>query len=159
MKKVTMTLLISALGAVAAIAQTPAKSAAPKAAAATGSSAADELRQIEADWTAAVKAKDADKVGEILADTWTGINYDGTIDTKAKALADLKAPGSSLDTFEMGPLKVQFFGSTAIVTGSDTEKSMEKGKDTSGKYVWMDVFVKQNGKWKAVASESTKVAK
>jgi hypothetical protein len=48
-------------------------------------------------------------------------------------------------------MAVRVFGNTAVVTGSDTEKSMENGKDTSGKYVWTDVFVKQNGKWRAVA--------
>jgi len=43
----------------------------------------------------------------------------------------------------------------AVVQGSDTEKSMTNGKDSSGKYVWMDVFVKRDGKWVAVRSEST----
>jgi hypothetical protein len=43
------------------------------------------------------------------------------------------------------------------VTGSDTEKSKEHGKDSSGKYIWTDVFVKQNGKWRAIASQSAKV--
>jgi hypothetical protein len=32
------------------------------------------------------------------------------------------------------------------------------GKDTIGKYVWTDVFIKQNGNWRAVASQSTKSA-
>jgi hypothetical protein len=45
------------------------------------------------------------------------------------------------------------------VTGSHTEKGMGKGKDISGKYVWTDVFVKQNGKWRAVASQWAKVPK
>ncbi len=54
-------------------------------------------------------------------------------------------------------MKVRVFGDTAIVTGSDTEKSTYKGKDSSGKYVWTDIFVKRNGKWQAVASESTKL--
>jgi hypothetical protein len=45
------------------------------------------------------------------------------------------------------------------VTGSDTEKSMDKGKDSSGKYVWTDVFVKENGKWRAVSSQTTRVPK
>ena len=87
------------------------------------------------------------------------LSWDGKTPNKAKALADLKAPGNSLDTIEMGPMKVRIFGNTAVVTGSDTEKSTENGKDTSGKYIWTDVFVKQNGKWRAVASQSTKVPK
>ena len=55
-------------------------------------------------------------------------------------------------------MKVRIFGNTAVVTGSDVEKSKEHGKDSSGKYIWTDVFVKQNGKWRAVASQSAKVA-
>jgi hypothetical protein len=48
-------------------------------------------------------------------------------------------------------------GSIAIVTGSDTEKSRTDGKDSSGKYVWMDIFSRRGGEWKAVASQFTKV--
>jgi hypothetical protein len=59
----------------------------------------------------------------------------------------------------MGPMEVRLFGDTAVVTGSDTETSTAEGKDTSGKYIWTDVFVKQGGKWKAVASQSTKAPK
>ena len=56
-------------------------------------------------------------------------------------------------------MKVRVFGNTAICAGSDTEKSTYKGKDSSGKYVWTDVFVNRNGKWRAVASQSAKVVK
>jgi len=136
------------------LAQTADKKAAPAA-----NPAVDELKQIELDWFAASKAKDADKLGDILADSWTSIGWDGKTWTKETELADLKKPDNSLDSFEAGPMKVRVFGNTAVVTGSNTEKSKEAGKDTSGKYMWMDVFVKQNGKWKAVASESTKVGK
>jgi hypothetical protein len=54
-------------------------------------------------------------------------------------------------------MKVRIFGDVAVVTGSDDEKSSYKGKDTSGHYVWIDVFVKRKGKWQAVASQSTLV--
>jgi ketosteroid isomerase-like protein len=109
---------------------------------------------------AASKAKDADKLAAILADScWVGLEWNGKITSKAKALADMKLPGNSLDTIEMSPMTVRTFGNTAVVTGSDTEKSSENGKDTSGKYIWTDVFVKTNGKWQAVSSQSTKLPK
>jgi ketosteroid isomerase-like protein len=153
------TLLMMALCAGTPLAQAQNKAVDAKKPAASGNAAADELKQIENDWTDAVKAKNAEKLGDILADGWVGLDWDGKTPDKAKALADLKAPGNSLDSFEMGPMKVRIFGNTAVVTGSDTEKSAENGKDTSGKYIWTDVFVKQNGKWRAVASQSTKVPK
>lgn len=125
--------------------------------AASDSSVAEQLKQIENDWSAAQKARDIKKLGEILADQWVGIGPDGKTSDKAKALEDVKAPGNSLDSYEMGPMEVRVFGNTAIVIGSDTEKSKDSGKDTSGKYVWTDVFIKQAGKWKAISSHSTKV--
>jgi hypothetical protein len=54
-------------------------------------------------------------------------------------------------------MDVKVIGTVAIVQGSDTEKSSSKGKDTSGKWVWMDVFVKRDGKWQAMRSQSAMV--
>jgi ketosteroid isomerase-like protein len=150
MKSFTTKLLMTALAAGLVFSQGQAKAA----------SVSDELKQLENDWTAAAKAKDPVKLGAILADNWMGLEYNGKIIDKAKALSDLKAPGNSLDTIEMGEMTVRTFGNTAVVTGSDVEKSKEGGKDSSGKYIWTDVFVKQaNGKWQAVSSQSTKVPK
>jgi ketosteroid isomerase-like protein len=146
MKRLITTCFMLALGAGMALAQKPAP-------------AADELKQLETAWMDALKSRDAAKLGDILADSWVALNTEGETHDKARYLAGLKSPAKSLDSFEMGPMTVRFFGNTAVVTGSDTEKSMEKGKDSSGKYVWTDVFVKQNGKWKAVASQSAKVPK
>ena len=141
----------------AGVARAQTKAAAPKTPAAAKGGTSDELKQLENDWMTAAKTKDAAKLGEILADSWVGLGWDGKTSDKAKALADLKA--NSLDNVEIGPMKVRFFGNTAVVTGSDTEKSTTEGKDTSGKYIWTDVFVKTDGKWRAVASRSTKVPK
>jgi ketosteroid isomerase-like protein len=159
MKRFTVTLLMMALGAGMLLAQAQTKAADTKKPAASANAASDELKQIENDWADASKTKNAEKLGDILADSWVALEWDGKRMDKAKALAEMKTPGNSLDNIEMSPMTVRIFGNTAVVTGSDTEKSMENGKDTSGKYVWTDVFVKQNGKWRAVASQSTKVPK
>ena len=70
---------------------------------------------------------------------------------------DVKSGSNKLETFEMGPMDVKVLGSVAVVQGSDTEKSTTDGKDTSGKFSWMDVFVKRDGKWVAVRSQLAKV--
>jgi len=157
MKKLTMILSLSALGAAMAFAQAPTKASDTAKMPAADSATAAELKQIENDWAAAEKAKDSVKLSAILDDTWVELGWDGKIVDKAKALAELKT--GSVDSIGMGPMTVRVFGNTAVVTGSDTEKSTENGKDTSGSYIWTDVFVKTNGKWKAVASQITKVPK
>jgi ketosteroid isomerase-like protein len=115
---------------------------------------ADAIKQLEQDWVDAMKAGNADKLGQILADDWTGLGYDGKKSTKQSYLADLKSGASKLESFEFGPMDVKVLGNVAVVQGSDTEKSTTNGKDSSGKWVWMDVFVKRGDKWVAVRSQS-----
>ena len=116
------------------------------------------LTQMERDWTEASLKKDVATLDKILADDWVGQGPTGTA-PKAEALADLKSGDNKLDSITLGDMKVRVFGDTAIVTGSDDEKSSYKGKDTSGHWIWTDVFVKRQGHWQAVASQGTLMAK
>jgi ketosteroid isomerase-like protein len=113
----------------------------------------ETLKQLERDWTAAQKAGDVEKLSQIIADDWTGLGYDGAKSTKQQVLNDVKGGQSKIASIELGPMDVKLIGAVAIVQGSDTEKSSFKGKDTSGKWVWTDVFEKRNGKWQAVRSQ------
>ena len=131
----------------------------PDASKSGGASVEQSLLQMERDWAKAGQTKDAAAIDRILADDWIGQGFDGKAWTKAQSLADLKSAGSSLQSIELTDMKVRVYGNAAVVTGGDTEKSTSEGKDSSGKYVWTDVFVNRNGKWQAVASESTKVPK
>lgn len=120
-------------------------------------SVSDAIKQLERDWIDAAKAGDADKLGAIIADDWMGIQADGAVWSKKTELNSVKSGESKLESVEIGPMEVKVMGSVAVCQGSDTEKSSAKGKDTSGKYVWMDVFVKRGDKWVAVRSQSAMV--
>jgi ketosteroid isomerase-like protein len=154
MKKLIGTLLIACAGVGLAFADTPSPTAASTAKAPSVSQA---IKQLEQDWTDAIKAGDADKLGQIVADDWIGLTYDGRKETKQSLLAGVKSGKNKAESAENGPMDVKVLGNVAVVQGSDTEKSITNGKDSSGKYVWMDVFAKRDGKWVAVRSESTMV--
>lgn len=124
---------------------------------APGSSDAETIKQLERDWTDAQKTGNTNKLAQILADDWVGLDYDGAKMTKKELLDALKSGTMKMSSVDVGPMDVKILGSVAIVQGSDTETSSSKGKDTSGKWVWMDVFVKQGGKWRAVRSQSAMV--
>jgi ketosteroid isomerase-like protein len=141
-------LLISASAGV--IAQTPATK---------GPSASATVKQLEKDWTEASKANDMDKLGAILADDWTGIGPDGKTLSKQAYLDMYKSGKSKTETIEIGSMEVKVLGNVAVVQGTDTEKSSFDGKDSSGKYAWMDVFAKRDGKWVAVRSQTAHVGK
>ncbi len=125
--------------------------------AAKGPNGAVTIKQLEHDWSDAVKSADADKLNQILADDWTGIFYDGTKATKKEYIESYKSGKSKLESFEFGPMDVKVLGNVSVVQGSDTEKSTTDGKDSSGKYAWTDVFVKRGDKWEVVRSQLAKV--
>jgi ketosteroid isomerase-like protein len=118
-----------------------------------GPSVSQAVQQLEHDWLDAMKAADIDKLSSIMADDWVGIGFGTEKATKQSYLADVKSGASKMESFEIGPMEVMVLGNIAVVQGSDTEKSSYKGKDTSGKWIWMDVFVKRDGKWMAVRSQ------
>jgi ketosteroid isomerase-like protein len=124
--------------------------------AAKGPGTVASIKQLEHDWVDAVKANDTDKLGQILADDWAGIGPDGEKLTKKDYLDMYKSGKSKVEPFEMGPMDVKVVGSAAVVQGTDKEKSTYDGKDSSGKYAWMDVFAKRDGKWVAVRSQTAK---
>jgi ketosteroid isomerase-like protein len=114
------------------------------------------LMQMERDWTEAALKKDAVALDKILADDWVAQGPTG-VSTKAESLADLKSGDYKLESQTLGAMKVRVFGDTAVVTGSDDEKSSYKGQDTSGHYTWTDVYVNRHGRWQAVASQGTRI--
>lgn len=116
--------------------------------------ASEALKQLEHDWVNAMKAGDTAKLNQIIADDWSGLGSDGAKSTKKEFLNNVKTGVSKVESFEFGPMDVMIMGTVAVVQGTDTEKSSFKGKDTSGKWAWMDVFVLRDGKWQAIRSQS-----
>jgi ketosteroid isomerase-like protein len=126
---------------------------------APGSEASEDVEkkimQLERDWGDALAKRDLAALGRILGDDHSVITKDGSVLTKAQELA--KHGQSADELFDFEPMKVRVFADTAVVTGGHREKSQYQGRDTSGHYRWMDVFVKRDGRWQAVASELTRV--
>jgi ketosteroid isomerase-like protein len=107
------------------------------------------LLQMERDWSQAGMRKDGKTIDRILADDWVSIDFHGKRVTKAQAMAELASTPAAPPSIELGEMKVRVMGATAIVTCTDR----------SGQYAWMDVFMKRDGHWQAVASQSTRVEK
>ena len=118
---------------------------------------ADVLKQLERDWTDAQKTRNVEKLGQIIADDWIGVGYDGNKTNKQDFIQGVKSGASKLESFTFADMDVKILGNVAVVQGGDTEKSSTHGEDTSGKWVWTDVFVKKDGKWQAVRSQSARV--
>jgi uncharacterized protein (TIGR02246 family) len=132
--------------------------ASPTASAAESSADVEKaLAQMEREWMEAMQKKDTAALERIMADDYTLVDADGKTLTKAASIAEIKAGEYKIESFTLDPVKVRVFGDVAVATAGDTEKSMQRGKDISGRYVWMDVYVKRNGRWQAVAGQVARV--
>jgi uncharacterized protein (TIGR02246 family) len=113
------------------------------------------LQSLEHAWLDAEKNHDAAAFEKLVTDDWIAISPDGKSQTKAERAAEIKA--AHITSATLGDMKVRVFGDTAVVTGTDDEVTMTDGKKSSDHYVWTDVFVKRNGKWLAVASQTAQI--
>ena len=143
-------------GAPVAFAQTPDSKQKPAAAAPAGD-VEQTLMKLEREGAAALIKRDTASFGRIFADDAALTSPDGTVQTKAQLLADVKSGSLVLESSDIADMKVHLHGDAALVTYSTTDKGKYKGQDISGRYRWTDVFVRRSGTWHIVASQGTPI--
>jgi ketosteroid isomerase-like protein len=117
----------------------------------------DAVKQVGQDMGDAMVAGDIDKLNQIFADDWATVDSSGKIFTKEGLLSDFRSGKHKIEWFENGPIDVQVFGDVAVAQGSVKEKRTDKGQDTSGQFLWMDLLNKRAGKWAVVRSAGARV--
>jgi ketosteroid isomerase-like protein len=64
----------------------------------------------------------------------------------------LKSGDLKLDSIKLSDMQVHIYGDAAVVVGSSTQAGTFLGTPLASNIIFTDTFIKQNGKWKAVAS-------
>ena len=110
------------------------------------------IKQVEKEMGDAMVEVDIERLGQCFADDWVTTVPAGTMATitKQSILSDFQSGKEKLEAFELGPIDVQVFGNVAIAQGSSMEKRTRNGRDTSGRFVWVDILEKRAGKWVVV---------
>jgi len=120
--------------------------------------AEQEVRQTIEKYRTALLQKDAATLERIWADDYTFTNGAGEIHSKADRLANLKSGATSLDSIsEEEDMKVRIHGNVAVATSRVTIKGQYSGKQTSGQYRTIHVWVKGATGWQLVANQLTPV--
>ncbi|HEX8476429.1 MAG TPA: nuclear transport factor 2 family protein [Pyrinomonadaceae bacterium] len=117
-----------------------------------------ELAQIEKDWAAAYVRGDAPSM-ERYADAETYfVDPEGGVANMSQVVEQVKSGDLKFESIDVSDVKVRVYGDTAVVSYHSKDKGTYKGEDISGDHRWLDVFVRRNGKWMAVASQGTRIS-
>lgn len=125
--------------------------------ASTMGSVEDQIKEREQNWAQATVKEGAAAVDQYEADDIIDTDPSGRVTDKAQDKTDLSSGDLKFQSIELSDLKVHVYGNTAVAAGTSTLKGTYKGQDISGRYRFTDTWVKRNGKWQAVASQSTKI--
>ena len=93
-----------------------------------------------------------------FADDYTAIHGDGKLSTKAQEIENFKSGAFKLESDDLRERKIRAYGDTAVVIGLASAKGTLGGKPFSADFRFTRIWVKQQGNWKSVAYQATRVA-
>jgi hypothetical protein len=118
------------------------------------------LKKIEQELSDTIVKSDTSAFEKYLASDYLGIGPDGVTQNKSELLADIKSGTLKLESSTYSDMKVQVADpNMAVVIYRSNDKGTYKGKDVTGEYRWLDVFVKRDGKWQIAIDQGTQIAK
>ena len=120
---------------------------------------AQTLTALENKWVGALAKSDVVTLDSILSDTYVDTDEDGHRTDKKGLLSALKSGDLKFESIKLLDMTVHNYGDAGIVIGNAEQTGTFKGDPISGKIVFTDTFIRQNGKWKAVASHRSPLAR
>ena len=106
-------------------------------------------------WNQAEVAKDASALDHLLADDFTYVDIDGSVQNKAEFLEGIQHPVEHIEVIGNDSLKTRVYRDTVIVSGTYHEKGTLNGKPYLRRGRFTDTWVREGTSWMCVASQST----
>jgi len=118
------------------------------------------VKKIEQEILDGVLKSDTSALEKYLTSDYLGIGPDGATQNKSEFMSDVKSGTLKIESSTMSDIKVQVADpDMAVVVYRTDDKGAYKGKDVTGQYRWLDVFVKRGGKWQIAIDQGTQIAK
>lgn len=115
------------------------------------------VMQMEEALRVAISKGDMKAYGRIVGDDYVYTNQDAVVRTKAQMMSAYNSGSLKYESVMFDEIKVHAYGDTAVVTGRNTAKGQDNGKDIGGQYRYTRVYVKRQGRWQLVATQGTRI--
>ena len=118
-----------------------------------------KLLVLERMWNEAQVNRDAPALDALVSSKFVNTEYDGEVSNKQKFLADIKDPQFKPTIANIQDVKMNFFGETAVITGTYHTAGTYQGKayDHVGRFT--DTWIFDSGHWECVASHTSLLKK
>ena len=113
--------------------------------------------ELEQAWNEAFYRKDVNFIEGLLADEFVATYDDGSRGDKARELALVEEFNQQVISSTQDEFAVKVYGDTAVVWFTLRLAGMRQGQRAEVTYRYTDVWVLQDGRWKCVSTQSTKV--
>ncbi|SRR5712692_4260281 len=150
-------LLVAIVGPAPAQGQATTEGKEKGASAPTGRGVEDQIKRLEQDRAEAVVRSDTEALEKHTSADYTFITRKGQLRSRAQTMNGIKSGETKITSYKLSALTVRAYGNTAIVTGQADIKGTMEGKDASGAVLFTRVYVKQIGRWLAVAFQQTPI--
>ena len=109
------------------------------------------LLKLQQEWIAALRRRDVNVLGSLIADDYVGISQDGQFGDKNKALEPARSSVPVREPMVVEDQKVRFYGNTAIITGQILYGGTRRINHTQ-------VWAKRQGRWQIVSWQGTQIS-
>jgi ketosteroid isomerase-like protein len=120
-------------------------------------SAEAEIRSAEARRFQAMTASDVTALDSLLSADLVYTHASGWRQTKAEFLASIRSGEVKYHSISSHDVSIHVYGGTAVATGRAPVKVRGKGQELVMELVYLEVFVKQDGRWELAAWQSTRL--
>ena len=112
---------------------------------------------LEEGWAHAYIVDDAAYLEMVMSPGYVQTNVRGEVSTKPEEVAEVRDHVVHYERFESSDLKVRVYGEAAVVTGQTAIKATvaKSGRVIDASIRFTDTFVRHDGKWQAVAGQTT----
>ncbi|MEY2491405.1 MAG: hypothetical protein QOH24_356 [Verrucomicrobiota bacterium] len=155
------TTLISAIGFGALLCLTIPHEAAGQTTPVNESSASSVKQDLEKrfrEYAEALTKRDLATLDQIWTDDYVFINPQGELVTKSQRLSNLKAGATEFQAVRPKGERMQVHGNVALDVGTVTlEGTKYGGKESSGDYRYLSVWINTGGRWQMAANQITRI--
>jgi len=120
-----------------------------------GEDALQEFTKIEEQWSQAEVKRDIGTLDQLLADDCDVLNSRGEQLDKKQLLQHIKDPDRIFTELHSDSIRVRIYGNVAVTTDYTTSRGVVNGKPFGGVSRFVRIFVKEQGRWRAVLAQAT----